>query len=277
MASASASVEADNATVCEGTAVSVAEDASVSENIVGIAEGETTFGGHPAGCVSEKKDYGFEVQFSIGPTQGRRREGKAFPFSKHGVLARSKAEEYRTRRSKELGVTKNLVRRHRTMPGVLIMALAGSREAIFDENKYDFVKDLVWTAKPGGDTYYVQAHRQGTTVTMHRILTQERGLVDHKNGHGWDDRMSNLRTDFYNNHNMKIYRTNTSGSNGIIWNVSFHGWNVRWPEGGRRHCKFFGVLPHGDEARKQEQFEAAKAYRTEVDARLGIENGQRPK
>lgn len=132
--------------------------------------------------------------------------------------------------------------------------------ALVDDEDFDFLNQWKWYAKKGRYTFY--ACKSGSSTKkprphykMHRcIMGYPKGMVDHINGNGLDNRRCNLRivTPRQNCQNQHVKRASKYPG------VRFHSQNKNWiaeiqTKGIRRHL---GVY-------KTEK-EAFKAYRAAV-------------
>lgn len=100
----------------------------------------------------------------------------------------------------------------------------GKVEVLVDD-EFDYLKDMyywyIWTT-PRHNTMYVVGQKKGTTKTyrLHRVICGAKDpsvIVDHKNGNGLDNRLSNLRvTDSTgNNRNARKRKNSTSIYKGV--------------------------------------------------------------
>ncbi len=162
----------------------------------------------------------------------------------------------------------------------------GTKEVLIDEEDYDLVDGIKWTANPpfrGYDKFYImrltnsryeinpktgKRKRIRTQRRLHREIIkrklnlQEEDIkgkqVDHINGDPLDNRRENLRlvTSKENHWNMGPGKTNTSGYVGISWNKKRKKWRtlVRFTceQAGKRKHKFLGYY--------NDKEEAARAY-----------------
>lgn len=110
--------------------------------------------------------------------------------------------------------------------------------ALVDDEDYDLVKDISWSAssvKYGGRCY---ARRwvpgTGATQGMHALLTGY-ALTDHINGNGLDNRRANLReaTHAENCRNRRKGSRNTSGFIGVSWHTQRGKWRAQIKVQGR--------------------------------------------
>jgi len=106
--------------------------------------------------------------------------------------------------------------------------------------------------KDGGGFYYLY---------LHRWVLEQNGIyasnqIDHINGHGWDNRLCNLRlaTVSQNKGNVQLYSNNTSGHKGVSWDEERGKWkaSLHMIVAGKNKTKFLG--------RFYDKILAARAY-----------------
>ena len=117
----------------------------------------------------------------------------------------------------------------------------GDRRVLLDDEDYERVKDMKWSAIFTGRRAYIVTsglNEKGrrTTIYLHRLLMNPAPgeCVDHINGDTFDNRRSNLRLATYaeNARNCKVYKNNTSGFKGVRqsgnrWGVEVQFMNVK--------------------------------------------------
>ena len=85
---------------------------------------------------------------------------------------------------------------------------------------------------------------------MHRVInkTPEEFATDHINGHGWDNRKSNLRiaTCSQNQMNKKKQKNNTSGYVGVNWRNDRKKWRALINVNGKR--TYLGLFSNKEDA-----------------------------
>lgn len=103
--------------------------------------------------------------------------------------------------------------------------------AVVDAADYEKVVEAgPWFALPSGKTVYAVASRKvggrWTTLRLHQLLFPGHEVVDHWNGHGWDNRRVNLRptTIQMNNANKRLRKDNVSGFKGVSWEAASSRW-----------------------------------------------------
>ena len=163
----------------------------------------------------------------------------------------------------------------------------GTKEVLIDEEDYDLVDGIKWTAKKNTKTsknkFYVKRNINFRMVTdpktgkrkqkqdcqqLHREIIKRKlnfkeedikgKQVDHINGDPLDNRRENLRlvTDKENKWNKGLRKNNTSGYVGVNWHKQTQKWNARarftCEQTGREKTKFLGYY--------NDKEEAARAY-----------------
>jgi len=80
-------------------------------------------------------------------------------------------------------------------PWVRYIPLTQGLYAMVDASDYGWLSRHNWWAAPAGNTYYAMRRHHGKTLLMHQeiMVPAEGYIVDHIDGHGWDNRRSNLR------------------------------------------------------------------------------------
>jgi hypothetical protein len=179
--------------------------------------------------------------------------------------------------------TKNLYRLSRDGSHVE-MQLTRGKVALLDIESLSTVIPFRWYAEPMTDTSWRArcniprgVHEYKKKMYMHRLLCPLLIEIDHKNGNGLDNRLSNLREGHYNNvnqNNLRMNKRNKSGENGIYQESKSSGVRFEWNEDGITHKKRFAFSRHGGKAGA---LEAAKQFREQVYARTKNTNGKRPK
>lgn len=88
-----------------------------------------------------------------------------------------------------------------------IIKLGSKKIALVDDCDYAKVKNYRWRQIPQGDTHYAIAtifkNGRPSSVRMHRLIMGfPDGLIDHKNGRGFDNQRANLRLATPSQNNM---------------------------------------------------------------------------
>jgi hypothetical protein len=133
---------------------------------------------------------------------------------------------------------------------------------LFDKEDYDFVKRNSWHQinLNNENNPYINSTKYGT---LHRYLMRDKLSdklqVDHINMNKLDNRKSNLRvvTQQENLHKKTVYKTNTSGHQGIKWNKHLNKWQVQITRNKKRvHLGVFANLQDAIIARRlaEQQF-----------------------
>ena len=139
--------------------------------------------------------------------------------------------------------------------------------------KWEKLKRFRWFAFYHHGTWYVKTGDRG----MHQMLLPKSNNVDHRNGNGLDNRMSNLSaaTHKIQSNNRKLVCTNKSGVNGVSFDTQKNRWVASWREDEEFHSAKFKA------GKTQEDYDKARylaiEFRRSIDQRLGILNGLRPK
>ena len=115
---------------------------------------------------------------------------------------------------------------------ISLIPLTKGKHAIVDTEDYEWLSQWKWQTMVGVRTFY--ARRAGrtkgrqVTVQMGREIakTKSKDQVDHKNGHGLDNRKCNLRncTRLQNSYNRPKRARSKSLYKGVYWNNK--GWSV---------------------------------------------------
>lgn len=101
----------------------------------------------------------------------------------------------------------------------------GYWEIVVDTEDFDRIKDYRWCLIRDRRTSYAQKTNKNnngirSSVSLHRfILNNPKGIIDHKDGHGLNNRKSNLRiaSILQNRANSKTPSTNKSGFKGVCY------------------------------------------------------------
>lgn len=108
-----------------------------------------------------------------------------------------------------------------------VIYLTKNKYALVDVEDYDWLMRWWWSMQPcdKGSTYYAmraqKINGKWRHVRMHREILgfsfDDGVIVDHINGHGWDNRKVNLRiaSPVINGRNSRPYKTNRSGFKGV--------------------------------------------------------------
>jgi hypothetical protein len=121
---------------------------------------------------------------------------------------------------------------------VKTIELTQGKVAIVDDEDYDELNKYKWYAHKDHQWERWYASRMSNRINgkrklimMHRKIMKDSSgkIIDHKNHDGLDNRKCNLRicNCSQNTKNSKIYKTNTSGFNGVIWNKERKKWRAQ--------------------------------------------------
>lgn len=122
------------------------------------------------------------------------------------------------------------------MSALVTVLLTRDRLAVLDHCDADLAQKR-WCATPGRRKRWYACRKEGGRlqymhrVVLERILGRPLGKMevsDHINGDGLDNRRRNLRacSNSENLHNHGLFRTNTSGINGVSWDKNRKRWRV---------------------------------------------------
>lgn len=142
-----------------------------------------------------------------------------------------------------------------------LLKLTKGKQALLDDQDYDWAKQFKWCAVHSGNTYYVQ-RRPGPegkqlTLILHRELLRlikgDKREIDHINGNGLDNRRINLRICSHRENTLNKNKKNSHSSS------KFKG--VSWD---KQHGKWHSQLWDGEKnihlGRYHSELEAAQAY-----------------
>lgn len=139
-------------------------------------------------------------------------------------------------------------------------------------------RQLTFIGKPAGckQKHYWRVGLNGKQYSVHRIIYSilnnikysDIGYIDHIDGNGFNNDISNLRecTVSQNNRNKKKGRNNTSGTTGVKYNPTIRNgnvweyWTAFWEEDGVQKTKTFSVNKYGNEGARN----AACEYRKKM-------------
>lgn len=119
---------------------------------------------------------------------------------------------------------------------IKLIALTQGLNSIVDSVLYEYLNQWNWNAMEGNRTFYAQRNlRDAKTIEMQRDVMKYKNLydpslfVDHINGNGLDNRLSNLRMvdDFQNAWNSITPKNNTTGFKGVFRRDLTNRWYSR--------------------------------------------------
>jgi hypothetical protein len=134
--------------------------------------------------------------------------------------------------------------------------------AIVDDEDHAMVSRHKWYGKKNAAlTTYANANtyidKKPGIISMHRLIMgePEGKEIDHINGHGWDNRRSNLRvcTTTENHQNSRPYRNGTSKYKGVSWSMKEGKWicSVNHKTIGLYECELDAAVMYDELARKE--------------------------
>jgi len=132
----------------------------------------------------------------------------------------------------------------------------------FDLEDYDKIKNYCWYIDANG---YICCHLLNKQyLYMHRyILNVIDDVVDHKDGHTFNNRKYNLRDCTYSNNQMnrKKQNNNTSGTTGVSYSDKQNSWRAYITINGNQiNLGYFSTINQAIEARKEAENKYFKNY-----------------
>ena len=132
----------------------------------------------------------------------------------------------------------------------------------FDLEDYDKIKNYCWYIDANG---YICCHLPNKQyLYMHRyILNVIDDVVDHKDGHTFNNRKYNLRDCTYSNNQMnrKKQNNNTSGTTGVSYSDKQNSWRAYITINGNQiNLGYFSTINQAIEARKEAENKYFKNY-----------------
>lgn len=121
-----------------------------------------------------------------------------------------------------------------------IIVLTQNKFSLVDDEDVEKLNKYKWSVHTDGyavrgildkDYYYKNNRKKKIlTIYMHRFVmnTPKNMEIDHINGNRLDNRKSNLRivTRFQNKMNHRLYKNNTSGYSGVVWDKQRQSWKA---------------------------------------------------
>jgi hypothetical protein len=122
-----------------------------------------------------------------------------------------------------------------------------NKYTIVDDEDYERAKAHIWRMQKAKDRFYVSTAIKNPDgkwryMAMHRFIMgltkDDRTLVDHRDGNGFNNRKSNLRlaTTIQNAMNKKTPASNTSGYKGVWWDRDKERWKSEIKVDGKKIC-----------------------------------------
>lgn len=136
------------------------------------------------------------------------------------------------------------------------LALPSGHTALIDEADRALVEQYRWFARVTPHNVYVRGYKIGNgnaaSVHLHRLITAApAGMdVDHRNGHGLDNRRRNLRVSTHAQNIQNARGSSRSGYKGVTWDAFNGKWRAKIQVDGRTR----------DLGRYADAWEAAQAY-----------------
>ena len=107
--------------------------------------------------------------------------------------------------------------------------LTKGKVVLVDDEDFDFLNQWKW--KYHKDNYAVRTIYGGKQLYMHRVInnTPRTILTDHIDRNGLNNQRNNLRNVTYSQNAMNtgLYKHNTSGYKGVIWNKQKNKWQAQ--------------------------------------------------
>lgn len=114
--------------------------------------------------------------------------------------------------------------------------LTQGKIAFVDDDNYEWLNQWKWCAQRNGNNFYakrqVTVNGKRSTIRMHILIMGERHIgliIDHKDGNGCNNHMSNLRfcTAQENAMNSRSVNNHSSAYKGVCWHDPAKKWMVR--------------------------------------------------
>jgi hypothetical protein len=138
----------------------------------------------------------------------------------------------------------------------------GTDVTLVDDEDYDYLIKLKWSASKKGDNKYAirrqyveerneKGRKKTVKVSMHRIIlgvTDKNQFIDHIDGNGLNNQRSNLRlaSSHENNRNIRKKKNCSSKYKGVSWLPKFKKWKVDICVDGKK--KGLGLFKNEEEA-----------------------------
>lgn len=102
-----------------------------------------------------------------------------------------------------------------------------NNEFLFDKEDYEKIKGICWWESNGG---YVQGKikNNGKIISLHHLVFEYNGIIDHRNRNRLDCRKENLvpSTDMDNRQNSTLQKSNKTGCAGVKWHSLSNKWSA---------------------------------------------------
>lgn len=151
---------------------------------------------------------------------------------------------------------------------VRTIPLTQGKEALVDDQDYEFLNQWKWYADKRKHTWYASRNRRKSegsprTILMHEALLPDSKGVDHKDGDGLNNQRSNLRpaSTAQNNRNTTKRANTSSRFKGVYWHKSTGKWQARIGTGVSGQHIYLGEF--------ESELDAAKAYNKAAAEKFG--------
>jgi len=225
--------------------------------------------GKPTGTILERTDSKsnakrYEVRIPLG---NGKLKSKSFAFNKYDTqeLAKKDADKYLTLTSKELGLTRNLIK----IIDEDTIEVKLTKDKIMKTNmKYSDIcqKYTLVSTKSGhkDSEYYAAISINNKLQAFHKFITGN-DMTDHKNRDPLDNRIKNLLKTNHklNNNNRsapKKYKDDPNHILGVRYIEKTNVWEARIKQDDKQYSKNYSVNKYGYEKAKKKAIKARKKF-----------------